>query len=77
MVPIVEFAFSQIGLLFSFHPMQYVNRSAAAVRSALKEPAKSKLAAQNQFSYKVSAWEGGKQGVKTEIHSLANAGAKP
>ena len=54
--------------------MQYVNRAAGSVRTALKEPAKSKLAAQGEFSYKVSKWTGGEQGIKEEIVNLSKAG---
>jgi hypothetical protein len=54
---------------------QYVNRAAASVRTALKEPAKSKLASQGEFSYKVAAWDSGVQGTKTEITTLGKAGS--
>eukprot|EP00538_Stauroneis_constricta_P005450 CAMPEP_0119558880 /NCGR_PEP_ID=MMETSP1352-20130426/11470_1 /TAXON_ID=265584 /ORGANISM="Stauroneis constricta, Strain CCMP1120" /LENGTH=72 /DNA_ID=CAMNT_0007606371 /DNA_START=36 /DNA_END=254 /DNA_ORIENTATION=+ len=54
--------------------LQYVNRAAVSVRSALKEPAKSKLAAQTEFSYKASSWADGVQSEKVEITSLGAAG---
>eukprot|EP00539_Tryblionella_compressa_P005354 CAMPEP_0178763076 /NCGR_PEP_ID=MMETSP0744-20121128/16931_1 /TAXON_ID=913974 /ORGANISM="Nitzschia punctata, Strain CCMP561" /LENGTH=73 /DNA_ID=CAMNT_0020417893 /DNA_START=41 /DNA_END=262 /DNA_ORIENTATION=+ len=54
--------------------LQYANRAAGSVRAALKEPLKSKLAAEGQFSYKASVWEGGVQGPKVEITSLEQAG---
>ncbi|OEU08345.1 hypothetical protein FRACYDRAFT_271807 [Fragilariopsis cylindrus CCMP1102] len=54
--------------------LQYVNRAAGSVRSALKEPMKSKLSAQGEFSYKASAWVDGTQMSKTEITSLSQAG---
>ena len=54
--------------------LQYVNRAAGSVRSALKEPARTKLAAQDKFSYKAAAWTDGSQGVKTEVTKLSKAG---
>mmetsp|Transcript_2018 Transcript_2018/g.4556 ORF Transcript_2018/g.4556 Transcript_2018/m.4556 type:complete len:106 (+) Transcript_2018:1421-1738(+) len=54
--------------------LQYVNRAAGSVRSAVKEPMKSKLAAQGQFSYQASAWTAGEQGAKAEITALGAAG---
>ena len=54
---------------------QYVNRAAGSVRSALKEPAKSKLMAQSEFSYKSSTWAAGEQGAKLEVESLSKAGS--
>eukprot|EP00339_Tiarina_fusa_P012336 CAMPEP_0117010612 /NCGR_PEP_ID=MMETSP0472-20121206/9310_1 /TAXON_ID=693140 ORGANISM="Tiarina fusus, Strain LIS" /NCGR_SAMPLE_ID=MMETSP0472 /ASSEMBLY_ACC=CAM_ASM_000603 /LENGTH=73 /DNA_ID=CAMNT_0004713191 /DNA_START=86 /DNA_END=307 /DNA_ORIENTATION=+ len=56
--------------------LQYVNRAAGSVRTALKEPAKSKLAAQGEFSYKIASWQTGVQGEKTLITSLSTAGTK-
>mmetsp|Transcript_21862 Transcript_21862/g.54154 ORF Transcript_21862/g.54154 Transcript_21862/m.54154 type:complete len:118 (-) Transcript_21862:205-558(-) len=53
---------------------QYVNRAAGSVRSALKEPMKSKLLAQSEFKYNASAWEAGVQGAKKEVTSLSQAG---
>lgn len=53
---------------------QYTNRAAVSVRGALKEPAKSKLAAQGEFSYRLSLWQNGIQGAKEEVHSLSQAG---
>lgn len=54
------------------HPvnLQYVNKAASSIRGALKEPAKSRLMAQDKFSYKASTWTAGEQGAKTEITSL-------
>jgi hypothetical protein len=54
--------------------LQYVNRAAGSVRSALKEPMKSKLMAQSEFKYNASAWESGVQGAKKEVTSLSQAG---
>eukprot|EP00535_Pseudo-nitzschia_heimii_P010542 CAMPEP_0197175508 /NCGR_PEP_ID=MMETSP1423-20130617/1712_1 /TAXON_ID=476441 /ORGANISM="Pseudo-nitzschia heimii, Strain UNC1101" /LENGTH=71 /DNA_ID=CAMNT_0042624685 /DNA_START=62 /DNA_END=277 /DNA_ORIENTATION=- len=54
--------------------LQYVNRAAGAVRAALKEPMKSQLAPQGQFSYNASAWEAGVQGPKNPVTSLSQAG---
>jgi hypothetical protein len=54
--------------------LQYVNRAAVSVRSALKEPMKSKLMAQSEFSYKATAWESGVAGVKKPVTSLSQAG---
>ena len=54
---------------------QYVSRAATSVRGALKEPAKRKAMAQENFSYNASAWEAGVQGKKTQIQSLAEAGS--
>ena len=54
--------------------LQYANRAASSVRSALKEPAKSKLMAQGEFSFKTSTWSAGEQGAKTEITALGGAG---
>jgi hypothetical protein len=45
------------------------------VRGALKEPARTKAMAQEQFHYNASVWENGTQGVKTAIQSLKAAGA--
>jgi hypothetical protein len=45
------------------------------VRTALKEPARSKLAAQGNFSYNAAFYSGGEQGVKTTVTSLSKAGA--
>lgn len=50
--------------------MQYVNKAASTIRGALKEPAKSRLLAQDQFSFKKANWEGGVQGPKTDISNL-------
>jgi hypothetical protein len=54
--------------------IQYVNRAASSVRSALKEPAKSKLMAQNEFSYKSATWTAGEMSAKTEVTTLSQAG---
>jgi hypothetical protein len=54
--------------------LQYANRAATSVRSALKEPARSKLMAQGEFSYKASSWTAGSQGAKTEVTTLGAAG---
>ena len=63
----------EIGILF-----QYVNRATSCVRGALKEPAKRKAMAQEQFSFKASVWEAGTgvQGPKVEINTLKNAAGK-
>lgn len=55
--------------------VQYVNRAANSVRSAAKEPVKSKLLANSSFSYNAAAWEGGAQGTKTQVSALSKAGA--
>ena len=44
------------------------------MRSALKEPAKSKLMAQGEFSFKSSTWSAGEQGAKQEVTTLGGAG---
>jgi hypothetical protein len=54
--------------------MQYVNRAAVSVRSALKEPAKSKLAEQSIFSYNAAVWTSGEMGKKMGVNSLGAAG---
>ena len=54
--------------------VQYVNRAAGSVRSALKEPMKSKLMAQSEFKYNASVWESGLEGAKKEVSSLSQAG---
>ena len=41
------------------------------MRGALKEPAKRKAMQQEQFSYNVSKWEGGKMGPKELISTKA------
>lgn len=56
---------------------QYVNRAAGSVRSALKEPAKSKLMAASDFSYSAAVWQGGNMGAKSNVKSLSKAGASP
>lgn len=43
---------------------QYVNKSASAIRMALKEPAQRKAMAQENFFYNQSKWTGGVQGEK-------------
>lgn len=53
-------------VLITFHT-QFLNRSATAVRSVLKEPAKRQAMAQETFSYKSSAWKEGVQGPKTPM----------
>ena len=53
-----------------------MNRAAGSVRSALKEPMKSKLTAQSEFSYNAAAWESGAQGAKEKVTSLSQAGKK-
>jgi hypothetical protein len=47
------------------------------VRSALKEPMKSKLVANSNFSYNAAAWEAGVQGKKTNVTALGKAGIMP
>eukprot|EP00934_Nitzschia_sp_Nitz4_P008574 Nitzschia sp. Nitz4//scaffold163_size50693//8773//9153//NITZ4_006982-RA/size50693-snap-gene-0.63-mRNA-1//-1//CDS//3329538013//8564//frame0 len=54
--------------------LQFANRAATSVRSALKEPTKSKLTAANTFSYNKATWAAGEQGVKTEVSTLSKAG---
>jgi hypothetical protein len=54
--------------------LQYVNKAASTMRSALKEPAKRQAMTQEVFSYKKSSWEGGNQGPKTLVQSLKDAG---
>jgi hypothetical protein len=61
-------------LSFRLQNQQYANRAAGSVRAALKEPLKSKLAVQGQFSYKASTWEAGDQSPKVEIDTLEKAG---
>jgi Mitochondrial ATP synthase epsilon chain len=48
---------------------QYVNRSATAVRGALKEPAKRKAMENGAYSYKYSVYEASQQGPKTLVAS--------
>lgn len=47
--------------------LQYVNKSASAIRASLKEPAMRVVASQEIFSYKRSIWTDGIQGEKVEI----------
>jgi len=54
--------------------LQYVNRAAGSVRSALKEPMKSKLQAQGEFSYNASTWTKSVLNSKAEVKSLSQAG---
>jgi hypothetical protein len=44
------------------------------VRTALKEPAKTKASNQNEFSYNTAKWTAGVASGKTPINSLAQAG---
>jgi hypothetical protein len=67
------FLFAHTNVLLSLL-FQYVNRAAGSVRTALKEPAKTKLASQDRFSYKAATWTEGSQGVKTEVTKLSKAG---
>ena len=53
---------------------QYVTKAASTVRAALKEPAKTKAMAQEQFGYNSSMWSAGTQGSKTYVNSLGQAG---
>lgn len=46
---------------------QYVNRATTALRSALKEPAKTKAAASETFSFNVATWEAGEMGAKKAL----------
>eukprot|EP00594_Rhizosolenia_setigera_P007692 CAMPEP_0178939222 /NCGR_PEP_ID=MMETSP0789-20121207/87_1 /TAXON_ID=3005 /ORGANISM="Rhizosolenia setigera, Strain CCMP 1694" /LENGTH=66 /DNA_ID=CAMNT_0020618033 /DNA_START=220 /DNA_END=420 /DNA_ORIENTATION=+ len=47
--------------------VQYVNRATTALRSALKEPAKTKAAASETFSFNVATWEAGEMGAKKAL----------
>ena len=51
-----------------------MNTAASAMRGALKEPAKTKAAAQEAFSYSSSVWTAGEQSAKTPVTSLKMAG---
>ena len=44
------------------------------MRGALKEPAKRKAMQNETFHYNASAWEGGQQGAKSAVETLAAAG---
>ena len=57
-------------LLLCISYTQYVNKAASSIRGAVKEPVKSRLMAQDKFSYKSSSWTAGEQGAKTEVTSL-------
>eukprot|EP00527_Entomoneis_sp_CCMP2396_P000411 CAMPEP_0198146242 /NCGR_PEP_ID=MMETSP1443-20131203/28307_1 /TAXON_ID=186043 /ORGANISM="Entomoneis sp., Strain CCMP2396" /LENGTH=67 /DNA_ID=CAMNT_0043810131 /DNA_START=55 /DNA_END=258 /DNA_ORIENTATION=- len=50
--------------------LQYVNKAAGSIRSALKEPAKRKAMAQDKYYYKKSTWTAGEMGPKTECGAL-------
>eukprot|EP00558_Chaetoceros_sp_UNC1202_P003658 CAMPEP_0197234792 /NCGR_PEP_ID=MMETSP1429-20130617/2446_1 /TAXON_ID=49237 /ORGANISM="Chaetoceros sp., Strain UNC1202" /LENGTH=70 /DNA_ID=CAMNT_0042693281 /DNA_START=70 /DNA_END=282 /DNA_ORIENTATION=+ len=53
---------------------QYVTRAATAMRTALKEPAKTKAMANEAFSYNATVWEGGVGSGKKNISKLGDAG---
>ena len=71
-LPTIVFMFLTCSPLFD---AQYANRAASAVRGALKEPAKSKLMAQDQFSYRTAHWTNGAMGPKQPVTALSKAGA--
>ena len=61
-------------LIYYYYYTQYVNRAATAVRGAVNEPLKSKLAQQEIFTYKAAKWEGGVTAPKEEVTALSMAG---
>ena len=54
--------------------IQYVSKASSTLRAALREPARSKAAAQETFGYNRSQWADGKQGAKTLVDSLGSVG---
>ena len=60
--------------IISLNSLQYVTRAATAVRTGLKEPAKTKAMQHEAFSYNAAAWESGKSGKKTLVQTLSDAG---
>eukprot|EP00579_Thalassiosira_antarctica_P004435 CAMPEP_0201881422 /NCGR_PEP_ID=MMETSP0902-20130614/11735_1 /ASSEMBLY_ACC=CAM_ASM_000551 /TAXON_ID=420261 /ORGANISM="Thalassiosira antarctica, Strain CCMP982" /LENGTH=67 /DNA_ID=CAMNT_0048409635 /DNA_START=38 /DNA_END=241 /DNA_ORIENTATION=+ len=47
--------------------VQYVSKASSTLRMALKEPAKSKAMAQEQFFFNKSQWTNGVMGEKTAM----------
>ena len=54
--------------------MNYVSRATLSLRSALKEPAKTKAFANNSISYNRSTFSDAVQSAKKEISELGAAG---
>ena len=54
--------------------MQYVSRSTTVLRSALKEPARTKAFANDSFFYNRAVWENGVSGPKKGITEISKAG---
>ena len=55
---------------FSFGTLflsQYISRATTAMRSALKEPAKSAALKRDEFGFSRALWEDGKQGAKVRV----------
>ena len=55
--------------------MQYVTRATSTLRSALKEPARTKAKANTEFAYNKSFFEAGVQSAKKRVTDLGAAGA--
>ena len=54
--------------------MNYVTRATHSLRSALKEPAKTKAFANSAISYNRSTFDNAVQGAKKEVTKLGQAG---
>ncbi|KAF1332007.1 Atpase, partial [Globisporangium splendens] len=53
--------------------LQYVNKSAAVLREALKEPVKTKFAARSEVQFAGFKWADGERGKRAEITSVKKA----
>ncbi|CAK4082592.1 unnamed protein product [Aphanomyces euteiches] len=53
--------------------LQYVNKSAAVVRSATKEPLKSKIASRNEVDFAAWKWANGERLNRVDVDSIKKA----
>ncbi|KAF0685000.1 Aste57867_23029 [Aphanomyces stellatus] len=53
--------------------LQYVNKSAAVVRAATKEPLKSKIAARSEVDFAAWKWTQGERGARIDVDSIKKA----
>ncbi|TMW68770.1 hypothetical protein Poli38472_006238 [Pythium oligandrum] len=53
--------------------LQYVNKSAAVLREALKEPVKSKAVARSKVEFATFKWADGERGKRVDVDSIKKA----
>eukprot|EP00587_Corethron_hystrix_P014129 CAMPEP_0113300184 /NCGR_PEP_ID=MMETSP0010_2-20120614/1921_1 /TAXON_ID=216773 ORGANISM="Corethron hystrix, Strain 308" /NCGR_SAMPLE_ID=MMETSP0010_2 /ASSEMBLY_ACC=CAM_ASM_000155 /LENGTH=67 /DNA_ID=CAMNT_0000153569 /DNA_START=116 /DNA_END=319 /DNA_ORIENTATION=+ /assembly_acc=CAM_ASM_000155 len=51
--------------------VQFLNRATSTLRASLKEPARSKAAANDSYSYSRNVWEAGKPTQKAIVESIS------